>query len=65
MMNYETVDHIIWKCSRFEVKRLQLLLGLAAVNIKEGTPIWDLCVLQKWAALRLCHRFLKECGLKI
>jgi hypothetical protein len=21
MMNYETVDHIIWECSRFEVKR--------------------------------------------
>jgi hypothetical protein len=33
MMNYETVDHIIW--SRFEVERRQLLLGLAAVNIKE------------------------------
>jgi hypothetical protein len=32
---------------------------------KEGTPIRDLCALQKWAALRLCHRFLKECGLKI
>jgi hypothetical protein len=59
VMNYETVDHIIWECSRFEVERL------AAVNIKEGTPIWDLCALQKWAALRLCHRFLKECGLKI
>jgi hypothetical protein len=56
MMNYETVDHIIWVCSR---------LGLAAVNIKERTPIQDLCALQKWAALRICHRFLRECGLKI
>jgi hypothetical protein len=27
-MNYETVDQIIWECSRFEVKRRQLLLGL-------------------------------------
>jgi hypothetical protein len=65
MINYETVDHNIWKCSRFEVERRQLLLGLAAVNIEEGTPIRDLCALQKWAALRLCHRFLRECGLKI
>jgi hypothetical protein len=65
MMNYDTVDHIIWECSRFEDERRQLLLGLAAVNIKEGTPIRDLCALQKWAALRLCHRFLRECGLKI
>jgi hypothetical protein len=38
MMNYETVDHIIWECSRFEVVRRQLLLGLVTVNIKEGTP---------------------------
>jgi hypothetical protein len=65
MMNYETVDHTIWECSRFEVERCRLLLGLAAVNIKGGTPIRDLCALQKWAALRLCHRFLRKCGLKI
>jgi hypothetical protein len=36
MMNYETVDHIIWECSRFEVEGRQLLLALAAVIIKEG-----------------------------
>jgi hypothetical protein len=35
MMNYETVDHIIWECCRFEDERRQLLLGLAAVNIKK------------------------------
>jgi hypothetical protein len=77
MMNYETIDHIIWEYSKFEVERRQLLLGLAAVNIKDGTPIRfltpkfiltpirDLCVLQKWAALRLYHRFLRKCGLKL
>jgi hypothetical protein len=49
MMNYETVDHIIWECSRFEVKRRQLLLGHAhaAVNFKERTLSWDLCALPK------------------
>jgi hypothetical protein len=35
MMNYENLDHIIWEWSRFGVERRQLLLGLAAVNIKE------------------------------
>jgi hypothetical protein len=35
------------------------------VNIKEGTPIRDPGALQKWAGLRLCHRFLRKCGLKI
>jgi hypothetical protein len=30
-------------------------LSHVAVNIKEGTPIQDLCALQKWAALRLCQ----------
>jgi hypothetical protein len=63
-LNYEKVDHIIWECSRFEVERRQLLLGLATVNIKDGTPIGDLCSLQKWAALRLCHMLLRECSLK-
>jgi hypothetical protein len=33
MMNYETVDHIIWECSRFNNERRQLLLGLAAGNV--------------------------------
>jgi hypothetical protein len=50
LMNFETVDHIICEYSRFEVERRQLLLGLAAMNIKEGTPIRDICALQKWAA---------------
>jgi hypothetical protein len=54
-----------WECSRFDDERRQLLLGLAAENIKERTPIRNLCALQKWAALRICHRFLRECGLKI
>jgi hypothetical protein len=58
MMNYETVDHIIWKCSRFEVERRQLILRLAAVTIEEETSIRDLCALQKWATLRLW--FLRE-----
>jgi hypothetical protein len=57
IMNYETVDHIIWEYSRFEVERRQHLLGLAAMNIKEATPIEELWALQKWAALKLCHRF--------
>jgi hypothetical protein len=66
MMNYETVDHIIWECSRFEVERRKLLLGLAAVNIKEGTTIrYPVCALEKWAALKLCHKFLRECGMNI
>jgi hypothetical protein len=64
MIKYEAVDHIIWECSRFENERRQLLLGLAAVNVKEGSQIRDLCALQKWAALRLWAA-LRECGLKI
>jgi hypothetical protein len=60
MMNSETVNHIIWECSRLENERRQLLLDLAAVNVKKGTPIRDLCAFQKWAALRLYHRFLRE-----
>jgi hypothetical protein len=46
MMNYETVDHIIWECSRFKIVRRQLLMGIAAMN-KEGIPMRDLCAFQK------------------
>jgi hypothetical protein len=35
------------------------------MDIEDGTPIGDLCALQKWAALKLYHRFLRECGVKI
>jgi hypothetical protein len=60
MMNYETVHHIIREYRRFEIERRHLQVGLTAMNIEEATLIRDLCTLQKWAALKLCHRFLKE-----
>jgi hypothetical protein len=46
-------------------RRSQILMGLVALNKEEGTPIRDLCALQKWAALKLWHRFLREYGMKI
>jgi hypothetical protein len=42
MMNYETVDHIIWKCSRFEVERCQLL-GTRGREYKRGNLLTYLC----------------------
>jgi hypothetical protein len=57
---------LIQTCGLGQVEEMSfVVLGLVFVNIKEGTPIRDLCALQKWAALRLCHRFLRKYGLKI
>jgi hypothetical protein len=40
-MYYETVDNFFSECSRFPIERHQLLVGLMAMNIGEGTPNKD------------------------
>jgi hypothetical protein len=59
----ETVDHIIWECSRFGVERRPVETRDRVY--KKGYTNSGSLALQKWAALRLCHRFLRECGLKM
>jgi hypothetical protein len=61
--NYETVDHLLWECSRYD--RSSLLPELLAQNIEIGTPIRDICVLKKWEAMKICCSFFESCGLKI
>jgi hypothetical protein len=41
--DYETVDHLIWHCEIFRLKRHRLIDALASL-----TPIRDLCALKKW-----------------
>jgi hypothetical protein len=39
--NYETVDHILWECSRYD--RESVVSGLSQLSIDFGTPIRDIC----------------------
>jgi hypothetical protein len=41
--DYETVDHLIWRCERFWLERHRLIDALAALNVSIGTSIRDLC----------------------
>jgi ribonuclease HI len=63
--DYETVDHIMWKCPRFEVQRPRLLIDLNSEGIFGESSIRDLCGQSKWRALEKCVNFLKECGMRI
>jgi ribonuclease HI len=61
--NYETVDHLMWECPRFD--RQSVIPELSSLGIQFGTPIRDLCALKKYEALKVCHSFFKNCGVQI
>jgi ribonuclease HI len=48
--NYETVDHLLWECSRCD--RQSVIDELTLHNIDFGTPIRDICAQRKWDALK-------------
>jgi hypothetical protein len=60
--NYETVDHLLWECSRYD--RQSVILELSLHNINLGTPIRDICALKKWDLLKKCYSFFKNCNIK-
>jgi hypothetical protein len=64
-MDYETVDHLIWHCERFENERRRLIDALTALDVQFGTPVRDLCALKKWWAMKCCLDFLGSLGIRI
>jgi hypothetical protein len=63
--DHETVDHIIWKCSRFSSQRACLIQRLLLSCVYEETPIRDLCAQLNWKALKECFMFFVDCGVKL
>jgi hypothetical protein len=63
--DYETVDHLIWRCERFRVERHRLIDALAVLNVGIGIPIRDLCAIKKWCAVKCCLDFLRGFGMKL
>jgi hypothetical protein len=63
--DYETVDHLIWHCERFQMERHRLIDALAALNVGIGIPIRDLCALKKWSAVNCFLDFLKGFRIKL
>jgi hypothetical protein len=51
---YETTDHVLWSCGRFDAKRPQLWMDLRATDTGWGTPIRDMLGGRDWRGLRRC-----------
>jgi hypothetical protein len=43
LKDYETMDHLIWHCERFDTERRRLTDTLTALDVQLGTPVRDLC----------------------
>jgi hypothetical protein len=65
LMEYETVDHLIWHCRRVETERRRLTIAPAALDVQLGTPVRDLCAQNKWRAMMCCLDFLGSLGIRI
>jgi hypothetical protein len=68
LKDYETVDHLIRHCERFETERRRLTDTLTALDVQLRTPagrVRDLCVLKKWHAMECCLGFFGNLGIRI
>jgi hypothetical protein len=65
LKDYETVDHLLWYCERFEAERHRLTDAFTALDVQRGTPVRDLCALKKWRAMGCCLDFLGNLGIRI
>jgi hypothetical protein len=63
--DHETVDHIIWKFSRFSSERACLIQRLLPSGVHEAFPIRDLCAQLNWKAPRECFMFFVECSVML
>jgi hypothetical protein len=65
MSMFETVDHLIRQCARFETERHHLTDAPTALDAQLGTPVRDLCALKMWWALKCSFDFLGSLGIRI
>jgi hypothetical protein len=62
---HETVDRIIWKCSRFSAQRARLIETLLLSGGYKETLIRNLCAQLNCKALKECFMFFVECGVEM
>jgi ribonuclease HI len=63
--NYETVDHVLWECSRYHSERRQLCSDLSSIGAVPFTPIRDMLGGQDWRSLLKCCAFFKRCNITV
>jgi len=63
--DYETLEHILWGCSRFRIERRQLFRELGNLGTPTNVPVRDLLGGRYWKGMQACCSFFKQCGLLI
>jgi ribonuclease HI len=63
--DYETLEHVLWACSRFREERRHLLVELNRLGTPMFVPVRDLLGDRHWNGLQICCSFFKKCGLTI
>jgi hypothetical protein len=62
---YETIDHLIWSCPKYESERISLKLSLTRCGYVGDSPIRDVCAEKKWEVLKIIYEFMKNCEIKV
>jgi hypothetical protein len=66
LKDYETVNHLMLHCKRFETVRCRLTDALdTALDAQLGTFAQDLGALKKWRAMKCCLDVLESLGILI
>jgi hypothetical protein len=64
-VDYETVDHVLWRCRRFQAQRHHLVDELQQLGVPSGVPVRDLMGSHNWKGLQACSSFFKKCGVTV
>jgi hypothetical protein len=62
--DYETIDHAMWSCERYDSERQQLWNDLRVTGTAWETLVRDLLGCKDWRGLRECCSFLKRSNLQ-
>jgi hypothetical protein len=62
--DYETVDHVLGGCERFDAEKPQFWMELRLTDTEWGTLIREILGGRNWRSLRACCSFFKRCSLK-
>jgi hypothetical protein len=55
--DYETMDHMLWRCGRFQAQRRHLVDELKRLGIPSEFPVRDLMESHNWKGLQACSSF--------
>jgi hypothetical protein len=61
--DYETVNHVLWGCERFDAEKQQLWIDLGLTDTKWGAPNRDILGGSDWRSLRACCSFFRRSNL--